>query len=102
MPDVTLFPCVELPPDRIRRVEIDGHPPIAIFNLAGSYYATADTCTHGDASLAEGDIAGGEIICPFHLGAFDIRTGAATVAPCAVALQTWVVRVEGDHVVLEL
>lgn len=102
MPEVTLFPCADLAPGQIRRIELDGQPPIAVYNLGGTYYATADTCTHGDASLAEGEISGEEIICPFHLGAFDIRTGAATAAPCMVALTTYVVRVENDQVVLEL
>jgi nitrite reductase/ring-hydroxylating ferredoxin subunit len=102
MPEVRLFPVSALAPNSIRRVELPGQPPIAIYNLDGSFYATADTCTHGEASLAEGDINGDEIVCPFHMGAFDIRSGQATLAPCVTALRTWPVRIDGDEVVIEI
>lgn len=102
MPEIRLFHRDALVPGEIRRVELDGHPPIAVYNLDGTYFATADTCTHGEASLAEGDVDGDEIICPFHLGAFNIRTGEATIAPCVSALETYPVRVDGDNVLIEI
>ena len=61
------------------------------------YFATDDTCTHGNASMAEGDIDGSEVYCPFHMGAFDIRTGEATVAPCSVPLKTYEVVIEDGY-----
>ena len=39
--------------------------------------------------MSEGDIDGDEIYCPFHMGAFDIRTGEATVPPCVTPLKTY-------------
>ena len=36
---------------------------------------TDDICTHGNASSSEGEIEEGKVYCPFHDGAFDIRTG---------------------------
>ena len=102
MPEVRLFHRDVLAPNEIRRVELNGHPPIAVYKLDGTYFATADTCTHGEASLSEGDIEGDEIICPFHRGAFDIRTGEATLAPCVTAIRTYPVRVEGDGVFIAL
>jgi len=65
----------ELKENEVLQVEIIGRPPIAVYNLCGQFFATDDTCTHGDASLSEGEIEEGEIYCPFHDGAFDIRTG---------------------------
>ena len=62
------------------------------------YFVIDDTCTHGAASLSEGDIVGCEIECPFHSGRFDIRTGAATAFPCVKALMIYPVKVEGDEV----
>ena len=47
--------------------------------------------------MAEGDIDGSEVYCPFHMGAFDIRTGEATVAPCSVPLQTYEVVIEDGY-----
>ena len=35
-------------------VRIDADVPIAVFNVDGTLYAIDDTCTHQDASLADG------------------------------------------------
>lgn len=97
MSKVKLFLASELEVNEIRQVELDGREPIAIYNLDGKFFATDDTCTHGNASMAEGDIDGSEVYCPFHMGAFDIRTGEATVAPCSVPLKTYEVVIEDGY-----
>jgi nitrite reductase/ring-hydroxylating ferredoxin subunit len=97
MSKVKLFLASELEVNEIRQVELDGREPIAIYNLDGEFFATDDTCTHGNASMAEGDIDGSEVYCPFHMGAFDIRTGEATVAPCSVPLKTYEVVIEDGY-----
>ena len=97
MSKVKLFLASELEVNEIRQVEWDAREPIAIYNLDGEYFATDDTCTHGNASMAEGDIDGSEVYCPFHMGAFDIRTGEATVAPCSVPLKTYEVVIEDGY-----
>jgi nitrite reductase/ring-hydroxylating ferredoxin subunit len=102
MPEIPLFDPLELDPSEVRQVEIEGHDAIAIYNLDGEFFATDDTCTHGAASLAEGDIEGDEVICPFHMGAFNIRTGEAVVAPCVKAVRTYPVRVEDDMLYVEI
>jgi nitrite reductase/ring-hydroxylating ferredoxin subunit len=70
---------------------------IAVYRLDGEYFATDDVCTHGMVSLSEGEVEGGQIFCPLHGGAFDIRTGKATEAPCRIPLKTYkVVVVDGE------
>jgi nitrite reductase/ring-hydroxylating ferredoxin subunit len=78
------------------RVELSGRPPIAVFRVGTEYFVTDDTCTHGDASLAEGEVIGVEIECPFHQGAFDLRTGRPTARPCSVPLRTYGTELRGD------
>lgn len=92
----------ELPPGRVRRVEVAGRPPVALYNLEGAFYATADNCTHKWASLAAGHLERGFIVCPWHGGAFDVRTGAAVAPPCVQALATYPVEIDGDWLVLVL
>ena len=83
------------------QVIIDGYPPLAVFHLEdGEFYVTDDTCTHGDASLADGEIDGCEVECPFHAGAFDIKTGEPCGAPCNIALKTYQCIVREDKVYL--
>lgn len=85
-------------PDEPLQVELADGRVLAVYQLDDGFYATDDLCSHGEASLAEGEIEDGEVICPFHLGAFDIRTGEPTQAPCTIAIKTYPVR-EQDGVV---
>jgi nitrite reductase/ring-hydroxylating ferredoxin subunit len=102
MPEIAACKTNELAPDEICEVQVEGRKSIAVYNLDGDFFATDDTCTHGDASLAEGDIEDGEVICPFHMGAFDIRTGEATAPPCVSPIRVYPVRIERDIVYVKL
>ena len=75
---------------------------VALYLVNGTVYATANRCTHGDASLCDGFLEGHEIECPHHQGRFDVRTGAATAAPAEVALAPWPARLVEGRVELQL
>lgn len=47
----------------------------------GTFYALDDTCTHEDASLADGWIGDGEVECPLHAGKFCLKTGQVLSMP---------------------
>ncbi len=102
MPTVAVLQADELAEGAVRAVSVQGYPPIAVYNLGGSFFATDDTCTHGNASLAEGDIEGDEIICPFHEGSFDIRSGEAVGPPCLEPVRTYPVAVVDGAIQIEL
>ena len=81
---------------------LDTDPPIAVFHTEhGEIYAIDDTCTHQDASLADGWLEGCEVECPLHSSRFDLRTGRADAAPAKRAVRTHEVVVEDGviHVV---
>ena len=86
----------ELGTDSVRQFYLEDDTAVAIYNLAGEYYATSDVCTHGQAFLSDGDIRGNEIICPYHEGTFDIRTGEPVEPPCVVALNRYETRLGED------
>ena len=73
-------------PGSVRRVEVQGRA-LAVYNVGGTFHATDDTCTHGFASLAEGTLDGHIVTCPWHGGAFDVRTGQPVAAPCTDPLR---------------
>jgi nitrite reductase/ring-hydroxylating ferredoxin subunit len=58
---------------------------IAIYNIAGEFYAIGDTCTHAEASLTDGDfyedMRGWVAECPLHGSQFDVTTGNAVSLP---------------------
>ncbi len=80
------------------QVAVDGREPVAVVRLDDGFYVMDDTCTHGAASMSEGEVIGCEIECPFHSGRFDVRTGAVTAFPCTKALTVYPVKVEGNQV----
>ena len=84
---------------QILRVEPDGTDAIALYRIGDDYFATDDTCTHGDASLSDGEIVEEyEVECPYHGGRFCIKSGEPTCAPCIIPLKTHKVVVEEDKI----
>ena len=84
-----------------RRVVVDNHA-IAVFNVSGGYHVTDDTCTHGFSSLADGELDGCIVTCPWHGGSFDVTTGEAVGAPCSVPLVRYPCEVEDGRVRVDL
>jgi nitrite reductase/ring-hydroxylating ferredoxin subunit len=86
-----------LEPGELMYVEV-GDEPVVLINLDGELHALNDTCTHEEASLADGTIIGDEIECPLHGGAFYIRTGEPAAMPVVVATEKYAVRVVDGEV----
>ncbi|ANN15362.1 bifunctional 3-phenylpropionate/cinnamic acid dioxygenase ferredoxin subunit [Amycolatopsis orientalis] len=77
----------ELPEGEALRVE--GPVPVSVFHAEGGYYALDDTCTHQDASLADGWIEGCFVECPLHAARFDLRTGVPACLPAKDAVRAY-------------
>jgi NAD(P)H-dependent nitrite reductase small subunit len=74
-----------------------GEHRVAVFNDAGVFLAIDDACPHQGASLADGLLHAGRVICPLHQWVFDLRTGhcpADTHEPVA----TYPCRASGDDI----
>lgn len=85
------------------QAKVDGHAPFAVYRVAGKFYVTEDTCTHGKSSLAdEGELEDYIVTCTWHDGQFDIRTGEACAMPCTTALKIFPVMVEDGEVWIEV
>ncbi|MET8977086.1 bifunctional 3-phenylpropionate/cinnamic acid dioxygenase ferredoxin subunit [Streptomyces sp. NPDC004539] len=79
--------------------EETGHgDAIAVFHDDGTYYALDDTCTHGQASLAEGWIENGEVECPLHSARFCLKSGEPQCMPATLAQRTHRVEVRDGGV----
>jgi 3-phenylpropionate/trans-cinnamate dioxygenase ferredoxin component len=82
-------------------VEVAGQS-IAVFNIAGKYYAIANTCPHRGGPLADGMMAGEEVICPWHGARFNVKTGVVTGPPAQEGVKSFPVRVNGSDLEVEL
>lgn len=90
----------EIPVGAVRKAPAD--PPVAVFHTEFGFFAVDDTCTHGQASLAEGYVEGAEVECPLHMARFCLRTGKALCAPATSHLARHEVRVEDGVVFVEV
>jgi nitrite reductase/ring-hydroxylating ferredoxin subunit len=70
---------------------------IAVANIAGTFHAFDDTCTHLQCSLAEGDLEDTTVICPCHGSEFDVRSGAVLQGPAREAVATYEIRAEDGN-----
>jgi len=90
----------ELIDGKPKRIEVNGKA-VCVARLGSEVFAVADTCTHSDASLSEGDISDGKIECWLHGAEFDLRTGAAITLPATEALEVFKVIQEGKQISIE-
>lgn len=100
-PYVHALATADLPPGAMTCVEIDGRR-ILVANVDGIFYATDDTCTHEEASLASGYLDGELVKCPLHGSRFNLRTGEPMEDPAEEPLGCYSVKVEEGAVLVSL
>ncbi|MDT7729056.1 MAG: 3-phenylpropionate/trans-cinnamate dioxygenase ferredoxin component [Actinomycetota bacterium] len=75
-------------------IRVLAHVPITVFHTGGEFFAVDDTCTHQDASLADGWVEGCFVECPLHSALFDLRTGMPSCLPAKEPIRTYPVIIE--------
>ena len=112
--EVDVLAAGELPPGTRRTVEAFG-TEVALFNVDGRLFATANACPHHGGPLCHGRITGARmadrpyehrwerdsrvLVCPWHGWEFDLETGQSLFDP-AVTVRTFDARLEDGEVVL--
>lgn len=89
------FRLADVPAGAKMKIEVDGRE-VAVYNVAGQYFATQNNCTHTGGPLNEGVLEGQKITCPWHGSCFDVTTGEVKRGPATQRLVTYRVIVEGD------
>ena len=90
-----------IPAGQARMVEVNGKE-IALFNVAGSFHAIDNTCTHVGGPLCEGELEGIEVTCPWHGAVFDVTTGQMLGPPAPESVARYSVRVEDSDIEVEV
>lgn len=91
----------EVPPGKSKQVQAGGKV-LALFNVNGTFYAIDDTCPHRGASLAEGELEGHQVVCPWHAASFDVTTGAHLCPPARSDVASYKVQIVGDEVQVDI
>lgn len=86
-----------------RRVVV-GQSSVAVVRIGDEFYAVADTCSHEDFSLSDGEVLPEEreIECWKHGSTFDLRTGEPCSLPATKPVPVYEVRVDGDDVLVQV
>lgn len=97
----------DLEPGEAMRLELDGADgrvvPVAVVrDEDGDYHAVSDVCSHGQVSLAEGEVEGCTVECWLHGSRFDLRTGRPLHLPATQPVPVYPVTVDGEHVLVDV
>lgn len=89
----------EIPAGSIREFSIEGKA-IALANVAGRIYAINNTCLHRGGPLAEGELDGSTVTCPWHGWQYDVTSGKLTMNQ-AVGVQCYPVEIRGEDIFVD-
>jgi len=89
----------EIPTGSIKSVQVGGKQ-LALANVGGTLYAIDNTCLHRGGPLAEGQLEGKVVTCPWHGWQFDVTTGKAVQNPNA-GVGCFKTEIRGDEVFVD-
>jgi len=92
----------DIPHGKIIHMIIDKKKDILVVNIGGNYYAVSNICSHEEARLHKGRLAGKELVCPWHGAKWDVTTGKLILFPKKLkSLRSFKVSIENDSVYIE-
>ena len=97
MREIVVATLQQIPEGCMKAVQAGGER-LVLYNVAGTIYASAESCPHQGSPLSEGQLEDGVVMCPFHAWEFDVRTGECVSLPEARPLRRFEVRVDGEVV----
>ena len=77
---------------------------LAVFKVRGEIKVIEDICSHGQASLSEGEVSPEycTVLCPLHGSIFDLETGEPLSAPATAAVESFESEVEDGQIVVTI
>ena len=79
-----------------------GEKKVLVSNIDGKFFCIDATCNHRGGPLAEGEIDGKLVTCPWHGAQFDICTGKACGPPATGPLNHYKTEVKGNEIWADL
>ena len=88
----------DVPDGEGRVFEVNGRQ-VAVFNSGGTFYAIDNTCEHQGGPLAEGELDGNVVTCPWHGWTYDITSGASPDDP-DTQVEKFEIKVDGSEILV--
>ena len=90
----------EIPTGTIREYQVEGKT-IAIANVDGKLFAINNVCLHRGGPLAQGDLQGKIVTCPWHGWTYDVETGKSTLNQ-AVGVDCYPIELRGEDIFIDV
>ena len=90
----------QLPDESTREVAV-GERVFALCRSGGAVTLLDGLCPHHGGPPGQGNLAGGRVVCPWHMWEFDCRTGELDRNP-EVKVPTYPVDVRGDDILADI
>ena len=89
----------DFPEGKLKKVQV-AWEDVLMVKVEGKIYAIAGSCTHMGAPLAEGELEGTIVVCPWRGGQFDVTTGRVVSPPPMKDEVSFDVQITGADVLL--
>ena len=93
----TVAKASEIAPGEMKLIDLGGQE-VVVANVDGDFFAFGNKCTHVGGPLAEGDLDGDTVICPWHATVFNVKSGKPLGGPGEDPVPTYEVRLLGDDI----
>lgn len=90
----------DVPPETGREFTV-GDRIVAIFQVAGSFHAMDGICAHAGGPVADGQLTGCIVTCPWHGWQYDVTTGAMCLNS-QIRLQAFPVQISAGKILVQL
>jgi apoptosis-inducing factor 3 len=91
----------DLQDGEMKQIAVDG-THVLLVRVKGQYAAVGATCPHYGGPLVEGAVHGERVICPWHHACFNVTTGGLEEPPAMDALPRYMVRQDGDSILVTM
>ena len=92
--------AAEVPQGRGKMVR-PGKFELALFQIDGVFYCIDNRCPHMDGPLAEGDLEGDTVYCPWHFWPINVKSGALNFDP-TLCVSTYPAKAEDGAVWIDI
>lgn len=93
-----LGPESDFTPNALKTIPVDKDRSIVAAKINGTIHAVSGKCTHWGAPMGQGYLDGYEVLCPWHIAPFDIRTGRSLQGPGVAPLLSFPTSVKAGEV----
>ncbi|MDO5494419.1 MAG: non-heme iron oxygenase ferredoxin subunit [bacterium] len=93
--------AADLAPGEAGAYVVDGIPIVLVCDEDGAFHALDEMCTHGDISLADGEVYDCSIECWKHGSRFDLLTGRPLSLPATRPVNVYPVTTRGEQVLVD-